>query len=330
MPVKGERKMKKLILVLTLINIWLLSCPASSEAQRVYRIGALVADDLFVPAFEGFKEKMADIGYLEGKNIQYDFYNGKGNREAITRTAKKIVESKPDAIVTSSTTATLPVAKLTEGTNLPVVFLSSANPLALVKTYASSGNNLTGVSSSSLDIIEKQMELLKELAPKAERVIFLVVSGATNYQAVRRRSQEAAKKFGLTLVELLADRPEEIRPKLAAVIKHKAVDALFYSLNLIPMTEEIIRQANLGRILVIGPGEEVVRQGALATYTSDFSSLGAQGALLVDKILKGARPADLPIVQPSKLRLVINLRTAKAIGLKIPKEILLRADELIE
>lgn len=330
MPVKGERKMKKLILVMALINIWLLSCPASSEAQRVYRIGALVADDLFVPAFEGFKEKMAEIGYLEGKNIQYDFYNGKGNREAITRTAKKIVESKPDAIVTSSTTATLPVAKLTEGTNLPVVFLSSANPLALVKTYASSGNNLTGVSSSSLDIIEKQMELLKELAPKAERVIFLVVSGATNYQAVRRRSQEAAKKFGLTLVELLADRPEEIRPKLAAVIKHKAVDALFYSLNLIPMTEEIIRQANLGRILVIGPGEEVVRQGALATYTSDFSSLGAQGALLVDKILKGARPADLPIVQPSKLRLVINLRTAKAIGLKIPKEILLRADELIE
>lgn len=322
--------MNRLILIPAVTAIWILSWPLPSHGQKMYRIGALVADDLFVPAFESFKQKMADFGYTEGKNIQYDFNNPKGDREALLKMAKNIVESKPDLIVTSSTTATLPIAKLTQGSNLPVVFLSSANPLALVKSYASSGNNLTGVSSSSLDIIEKQMELLKELAPKVERVISLVVSGATNYEEVRRLTREAAKKLGLTLVELLAERPEEIRPKLAALIKRRAGDALFYSLNLIPMREEIIRQATLRGIVVIGPGEEVVREGALATYTSDYSSLGAQGALLVDRILKGARPSDLPIEQPSKLKLIVNLKTAKAIGLTIPKRVLIRADEIIE
>jgi len=319
--------MKRTILIL---SVWFLFCPARAQADKIYRVSALVADDLFVPAFDGFKKKMAEIGYIEGKNIRYDFNNAKGDRDILAVMAKKIVEGKPDLIVTSSTTATLPIAKLTRGTNLPVVFLTSANPLALVKSYASSGNNLTGVSSSSLDIIEKRMELLKELAPKVERVIFLVVSDATNFEAVRRLTKEAAKRLGLTLVELLADRPEEIRPKLAALIKGRAGDALFYSLNLIPMREEIIRQATLGGILVIGPGEEVVREGALATYASDYSSLGPQGALLVDKILKGARPSDLPIEQPSKLKLIVNLKTAKAIGLTIPKKVLIRADEIIE
>lgn len=332
MPVKGERKMKKLILVMALINIWLLSCPASSEAQRVYRIGALVADDLFVPAFEAFREKMTEIGYIEGKNIRYDFNNAKGDRETVAKMAKKIVESKPDMIVTSSTTATLPVAKLTEGTNLPVVFLSSANPLALVKSYASSGNNLTGVSSSSLDIIGKQVELLKELMPRAKRIISLAYSGATNYEQVRRRTNEAANKLGLTVVELIADKPGEIKSKLTVLIERRAGEALFYSLNVevISMREDIIRQATRARIPVIGTGIEAVQQGALASYTSDYFFLGAQGAVLVDKILKGARPSDLPIDQPSKLKLVINLKAAKVLGLKIPKEIILRADELIE
>lgn len=324
--------MKKSIVIVALTTIWFLSWPMPSRAQKVHRIGALVAYDLFVPAFEGFKEKMAHIGYIEGKNIRYDFNNAKGDRETVRTMAKMIVESKPDIIVTSSTTATLPVAKLTEGTNLPVVFLSSANPLALVKSYASSGNNLTGISDSTLDTIAKQMELLRELMPRVKRVISIVYSDNTNYEQVRRLTQEAAKKFGLTVVELSADRHEEIKTKLSALIKRRAGDAVFYSLNLsiIGMREEIIQQAAQERIPVIATGIEAVREGALATYTSDFFALGTQGALLVDKILKGAKPANLPIEQPQKLKLVINLKTAKAIGLKIPKEILLRADEVIE
>src|SRR3990167_4796615 len=122
--------------------------PARALAQRVYRIGALVADDQFVPAFEGFKHKMAAIGYIEGKNVQYDFHNAKGDRGTLKKLAQKLVQDKPDLIVTSSTTATAPVAKATEGTNLPVVFLSAG------KT--------TGISTSSIDLTGKRLELLKE------------------------------------------------------------------------------------------------------------------------------------------------------------------------
>jgi len=324
--------MKKLVCILTLTSIWFLTWPMSSQAQKVYRIGALVSDDQFVPAFEGFKKKMAEIGYIEGKNVRYDFYNAKGDRETVRHLAKKVVEGKPDIIVTSSTTATTPVAKLTEGGNLPVVFLTSANPLALVKSYASSGNNLTGVSSSSLDTIEKQMELLRELLPRAKRIISLAVSVETNYEEIRRLTQEAAKKFGLTVVEILADGPEEIKRKLAVLIERRTADAVFFSLSLSALTvrDEIIRQATQGRIPVIGTGLEMVQRGALATYNSDYSALGAQGAILVDKILKGAKPSDLPIDQPSKLKLIINVKAAKLIGLQIPKSILIRADEVVE
>lgn len=321
--------MKTVILILA---FWFLSVPTAAQAQKIYRVSALVADDLFVPAFDAFKEKMAAIGYGEGKNISYDFNNAKGDRGMLTMMAKKIVESKPDVIVTATTTATLPVAKLTEGTNLPVVFLSSANPLALVKSYASSGNNLTGISDSTLDIIGKQMELLRELLPKAKRVISIAVSSETNYKQIRHLTHEAAKQFRLTVVDVSVDKPEEIKTKLAIAMEREAGDAIFASLNLSMLTlrEEIIRQATLGGIPVIATGIETVRRGALAAYTSDFFGLGTQGAVLVDKILKGAKPSDLSIEQPIKLKLVINLKTAKAIRLKIPKEILLRTDELIE
>ena len=141
-------------------------CPAQAitdEAQKVYHVGALVAEDQFMPAFEGFKTKMAELGYIEGKNIHYDFYNAKGDRDSIQKLAEKLVHAKPDLVVTSSTTATVPLAKLTKGTDLPVVFLSAGNPLRFVKSYPSSGNNLTGISAASLDLTAKRLELLKEL-----------------------------------------------------------------------------------------------------------------------------------------------------------------------
>ncbi len=317
--------------ILALIAIWILSCPQPSEAQKVYRIGGLVADDQFVPAFDGFKAKMAELGYSDGKNIKYDLHNALGDREALKRLTQKVVQDKPDVIVTSSTTATAPVAKATEGTNLPVVFLSAGNPLQFVKSYVSSGNNLTGISSSSLDLTDKRMELLKELAPRVKRVIALQVPGEINYEEARRLTLEAAKKLGLVLVEVQASR-EEIKKKISGLVTRKLGDGLLIPpvAAVISAIEEIAQQAIKERLPVVGANIENVKRGALAAYSSDYFALGQQGAVLVDKILKGAKPSDLPIEQPFKLKLVLNLKTAKAIGLKIPKEILIRADELIE
>jgi len=316
-----------LLAVLTLLD------PQMASAQKVYRIGALVAEDQFVPAFDGFKKKMAELGYTEGKNVKYDFHNAKGDVDIVKELAQKIVQEKPDLIVTASTTATTFVAKLTEGTNLPVVFLSAGNPLKLVKSYASSGNNLTGITSSILDLMGKQIELLKELIPGAKRVIFLTNQKATNYQDYIISTREAAKRLGFMLaeVEIQATNAEEVKAKLF-LITRKLGEGLFIppDTSFVGATEQIAQQAIKEKLPTAGPNIQNVRRGLLAGYSSELSSLGEQGAGLVDKILRGARPADLPIEQPYRLQLVINMKTAKAIGLKISKEILLRADEVIE
>ena len=318
--------------VFALMAVWLLWAPGPSAAQKVYRIGALVADDQFVPAFDGFKKKMVEMGYIEEGNIKYEVHNAKGDREVMRKISQKFAEEKPDLIVTSSTTSTVPVAKATEGTNIPVVFLSAGNPLRFVKSYSSSGNNLTGISSSSLDLIEKRMELLTELIPGARRVIVLEVPSGTNYEEAHRRIQEAGKKLGLDLNYVLANSLEEIKSKISVLITRKLGEAVFTPPDtpVVGAAGEIARQGIKQRLPIIGANVETVKRGMLASYSSDYYALGQQGARLVDKILKGARPTDLPIELPSRLNLAINLKTAKAIGLKVPREILLRADEVIQ
>ena len=323
-------RMKKLISAL--IGLWVLAGHDPVEAQKVYRIGSLVATDQFIPAFNGFKKKMAELGYVEGRNITYEFHNANGERDALKAMAEKLVRDKHDVIVTSSTTATAPVARASAGTNVPVVFLSAGNPLEFIKSYASSGNNITGISSSSLDLIDKRMELLKELTPGIKRVIALQVPSGTNYEEVRRLTLKAAKKLGLALVEVEPSGYEELKSKISGFVTRKLGDAVFLPPDaaVIVVVEEIAQQAIKERLPVVGPNIENVKRGVLAAYSSDYFALGQQGAVLVDKILKGARPTDLPIEQPYKLKLALNLKTAKAIGLKIPREILLRANEVTE
>jgi putative ABC transport system substrate-binding protein len=305
----------------------------SVEAQKVYHIGALVAEDLFLPSFEGFKKKMSELGYVEGKNIKYYLHNAKGEQEALKKLAEQLLKDKHDVIVTSSTTATAPMAKATAGTNIPVVFLSAGNPLRFVKSYSSSGNNLTGISSSSLDLVEKRLELLKEMVPTLKRVIFIINPKGENYGAYLRLTREAAKRLSLELadLEIPAESGEDVKQKLPLMTR-KLGEAILVppDVPFVAVTEDLAQQAIKERLPVVGPNVQTVKRGQLAGYSSDYYSLGQQGAMLVQKILKGARPTDLPIEQPSRLSLVINLKTAKALGLRIPKEILLRADEVIE
>ena len=313
----------------------LILAPCWAQAQKVYRVGALVADDQFIPAVDGFKQRMAELGYVEGKNITYDFQNSKGDQDVLKRLAESLVQRKPDLIVTSSTTASVPIAKLTQGTNLPVVFLSAGDPLRLVKSYASSGNNLTGISSSSVELTGKRMELLKNLAPKIKRVILLIdtVGIGINHERLTADAREAAKKLGLEPVQLdIQTRNADEMKQQIPLIKRSLGDALFVppEASIVAATEDIARQVIKEKLPHVGPNIETVRRGLLAAYSSNYHSLGQQGAVLVDKVFKGARPTDLPIEQPFKLHLRLNLKTARAIGLNIPKEILLQADEIIK
>ena len=302
-----------------------------ASAQKIYHIGALVAEDQFVPAFNGFKKKMAELGYTEGKDINYDFYNAKGDRDSVQKLAEKLVHAKPDLVVTSSTTATAPIAKLTAGSNLPVVFLSAGNPLRFVKSYANSGNNLTGISAASLDLTAKRLELLKELVPWVKRVVSLNYPQGVNYRDNLAAVREAAKKIGLVIKEVNASSRDELMLVIRTITRKEA-DAIllqpdaFFAKNV----EVVVQQSMKEKLPVIPALINNVKRGALATYSPDYSALGEQGAMLVHKIFRGAKPADLPIEQPLKLVLAINLKTAKAIGLKVSKELLIRADEVIE
>jgi putative ABC transport system substrate-binding protein len=321
--------MRKSIFVLT--ALWLLWSPNLVQAQKVYRIGALVPADRFIPAFEGFRKKMAELGYREGKNLNYALHNARGDHDVLQKMAQQLVQDKPDVIVTSTTTTTGYVAKASAATNIPVIFLGAADPLRLVKSYASSGNNVTGVSTASIDLIDKELELLRELEPRAKRVISLLDSESLAYQSGLEAIRQAAKKLGFHLVEIHISNRDELVLNLKS-LTHKNGDALILipSVFVSVAVKEIVEHTVKHRIPTISPSLMYVERGVLAAYGVDHFSVGQQGAALVDKILKGARPTNLPIELPSKLRLGINLKTAQAIGLKIPKEILLRADEVIE
>ncbi len=310
---------------------FLLSFANFAEAQKVYRIGSLNTAEQFVNAFEGFKIRMAELGYVEGRNVRYDVYDAKGSDKALSGFARKMVQDRVDLIVTSTTSATVVAVKAVEGTNLPVVFLSAGNPQRLIKNFASSGGNLAGISAATLEITGKKLELLRELAPRAKRIASLNNAAGANFQINLTEVREGAKKLGFDIWEIKIHSREEI-VKVAPSITRKRADAILIPPDsLITSAVGIVIAQSLKEKLPLITSLLVnVKEGCLATYAADYFALGRQGAVLADKILKGAKPSELPIELPEKLNLALNLKTAKAIGLKIPRELLLRADEVIE
>jgi putative ABC transport system substrate-binding protein len=308
-----------------------LLCAGRADAQKVFTIGSLNTADQFLDAFAGFKLRMAELGYKEGQNVRYEYHNSKGNAEALKAIAQKLVRDRVDMIVTTATTGAVAAAKATAGTTIPVVFLSAGNPEKLVKNYTTSGSNLAGISSASLELTGKRFELLKELAPRAKKIAMPVDVKGVNYQAITLEARDSAAKLGLMIREIPVRSVTEIEGAVA-VVERGNYDAFFSPADTVISEgiEAVVQQALKEKLPSITSLLVNVRRGCLATYAADYPSLGRQGAALADKIFKGIRPADLPIELPNKINLVLNLKTAKTIGLKIPKEILLRADEVFE
>jgi putative ABC transport system substrate-binding protein len=301
------------------------------NAQKIYTIGSLNTADQFVDAFEGFKSRMAELGYKQGQNVRYDYHNSKGNAEVLRTMAQKLVQDKVDMIVTTSTTGTVTAAKATVGTVIPVVFLSAGNPQKLVKNYNTSGSNLAGISSASLELTAKRFELLRELYPRAKRIAMPLDPKGVNYQAIIAEIQESTPRLGYVVSEVHVLRVADVA-KVAPSITSKNYDGIFMPADSLVSEgiEELVRQSIKERLALVTSLLVNVKRGCLFTYASDYTALGKQGAVLADKILKGAKPADLPIELPDKIHLALNLKTAQAIGLKIPRELLLRADVTFE
>ena len=308
--------------------------PSAARAQQPTGavVGFLSPSANSVPYFDGLPAGLQELGHVEGKNIRIESRWAHGRLERLPELADDLVRLKVDVLVASLTQAAL-AAKAATAT-IPIVMAGVADPVAvgLIASLARPGGNITGTSSISSDIVGKQLELLKELVSGVSRVAVLWNPANSAFQTLQLRQVDlAARTAGiqLNLVEVRA--PDEFDAAFSSLAKDRpealAVlgDPLF---SLYP--ERIAALALKHRLATVSAGRTFTQAGILLTYGPNFFHLHKGAAVYVDKILKGAKPADLPVEQPTTFELVINLRTAKALGVSVPPTLLARADEVIE
>jgi putative ABC transport system substrate-binding protein len=322
------------------LGVWVVSLAASVlllavsriEAQvRQFRVGALTSGGTFNLALDGLREGLTQLGYHEGKDVAFMVEDAQGEVASLADRAARVVAAKPDLIFTM---ASAPTAAAQQATStIPIVFAFVADPLrlGLVDSYASSQNNLTGISSYTGPLSGKRLEVLQEVAPGIKRVLVIVAPQESVATVSFRFLAEAALKLGIELQRHDVTSKAEIEQLLTTLPKG-AVDAIYH----VPASlvgahmDLLIDKAKEHRIPLIVPDTAMVERGALVSYGADFRLLGIQAAKLVVKILKGTKPSDVPVQMPEQLLLSMNLTTAKAIGLNIPRSILERTDRFVE
>jgi putative ABC transport system substrate-binding protein len=309
---------------------WPLAARAQ-QAERVRRIGALETTSLPLNAanFEAFRQALRELGYIEGRNLVIEYRSAEGRPERFPELAMELVRLNCDLIVTRGTPAALAAKQASE--TIPIVMTATAEPFTLVSSIAHPAGNITGLSSLSTDLYSKRLELLKEMIPMLAKVAYLADLGNPTFVRTRREVETAARSLGIASPLLDVRKPEDIRPAFDAA-SNQRVDALIVGTDTVTQTNRqfIALLAAAHRLPAIYTSREFVEAGGLMTYAVSFPDLYRRAAIYVDKIFKGAKPAQLPIEQPMKFDFVINLRAAKAIGLAIPETFLLRANEVIE
>ena len=313
----------------------LLAVAAIAEAQqqsKVSKIGWLASGPGRIPQFNNYKKALRALGYVEGKNIfiEYRFpEEGKGDRLPVL--ADELVRLKVDLIVAISTTAAQAAKNATR--TIPIVFTSGGDPVAvgLIDSLARPGGNLTGFSGLSSELAGKRLEILKEIVPKLSRVAVLWDPRAASSSQEWKESLHPARELSLQLYSMEVSSADKYESAFKEAIKARSA-ALAVTSNNTNLTN-FSRIADLAiryRLPAISRWEKFVASGGLMSYGTDETEADKRVAYLIDRILKGAKPADLPVEQPTKFELVINLKTAKQIGLTIPPEVLARANRLIK
>jgi putative ABC transport system substrate-binding protein len=269
---------------------------------------------------------MRTLGYVEEQNVVFIAREAGGNLAKLPDLARELVSERPDIIVASATPA---VAAAQLATSLiPIVMAPATDPLGsgFVKSLARPDGNITGVSNMTADLTAKSLELLQTIVPNARR-IGVLMSANPVHPGQYKEAEGASRLLGMDLVPVTARTPEDL-DKAFVVIARERCDALVVLAD--PIRSAIVDLANRSRLPAIYQISEFVKAGGLISYGPSFHQLFRRAASYVDKILRGARPADLPVEQPTKFELVINLKAAKALGLDVPPTLLARADEVIE
>ena len=307
-----------------------LAVPAQ-QAGKIYRIGILEA----IPAarnaanLDALRKGLRALGYVEGRNLVIEYRSADGRAERFPDLAAELVRLKVDLIVTRGTPAARAAKKATE--TIPTVMATMGDPHAIVGSFARPGGNITGVTTFSTELTAKRIELLKELVPNLSRVALLHNMGNPAAPPEWEETKTAARSLGLK-AELLDVRSEGDLGRAFEWVVRQHVDALVIGADgLTQMYQQtIVDFVARNRLPSACPAREFVEAGGLIAYAVNYSDMYLRLASFIDKIFKGTKPADLPIEQPAKFELVINLKTAKALGLTIPRSLLLRADQVIE
>jgi putative ABC transport system substrate-binding protein len=310
----------------------------AQQAARMWRIGILSSTPITDPAiariYQAFFLVLQERGYIEGKNLVVDRRFAEGRDERFPALAAEVVRAKPDLILAGSGPATIAAKALTS--TIPIVMAGVGDPVGrgLVTSLARPGGNITGISNLQLDLNPKRVELLKSALPQVARVVHISNPAGiepAKLAAIRKEQDAALKGLGVTLVRIELGARSEWASVTEVIIRDRP-DALALAptpLNF-AMRREIAEFATVQRLPTIGANRDQAIAGFLMSYGSESDDVARQAAVYVDKIFKGAKPGDLPIEQPTTFKFVINLKTAKAIGLTIPQSVLQRADEVIQ
>ena len=293
---------------------WL--CSGSPDAWAVY--------------VAAFRQGLGDAGYVEGRNVLIEYRWAEDHNERLPILAADLVRRQ--VAVLAANTLAVPVAKAATST-IPIVFMTSADPVAtgLVSSLNRPGGNLTGVTTLFMDLGPKRLELLHELVPTATAIALLVNPSLPNAEAQLRDLQEAAGTLGLQLRVLRASTERDVDTIFAALAQQRAYALLVANSPLyVSRRDQIIAQAARNALPAMYFFRDFVTADGLMSYGPSFTNVSRQIGTYAGQILKGAKPADLPVMQPTTFELVVNLKTANALGLTIPPSILARADEVIE
>ncbi|MBI3370735.1 MAG: ABC transporter substrate-binding protein [Betaproteobacteria bacterium] len=315
-----------------------LAAPLGSFAQqqgKVWRVGFLsyrrveISDSDF--AYGPFRQGMRELGYVEGKNLVIEWRSAEGKTERLPALAAELVRMKVDLIVAAGTPAVAVAQKAT--TTIPIVMASILDPVGsgFVASLARPGGNITGLKNFFGDLGPKHLEMLRSMVPKLTRVAMLVNPNNAGMAAVRKNVPAAAQKIGVTILSFDAASPREIESAFSKMTQEKAGAVIVVSDSVFnTQLSQIADLAAKNRLPSIHAIREYAEAGGLMSYGNSLGEDYRRAATYVDKIFKGAKPGDIPVEQPTTLELAINMKTAKALGIKFPQSILVQATKVIE
>ncbi len=320
------------------LALGLLTAPLAAEAQQaamVARIGFLTLNLAPNPHLrEAFRQGLRDLGYVEGRNVEIEYRDAEGKDERLPALAAELVALKVDVILAGGTPQALAAKQATR--TLPIVFTAAPDPVTdgLVTSLARPGGNVTGLSSIAPELVGKRLELLKQAVPGVSRVAVLWQPGGSGERTEKdmlKGAEVAGRALGVRLQFVEARGPADFDRAFSDMTRARAGALTVLASNMIlGERRRLAELAAKNRLAAVYPLREFVDAGGLMAYGPDLADVFRRAATYVDKILKGAKPADLPVEQPTKFELVINLKTAKALGLTVPPTLLNRADEVIE